>query len=199
MEIDAMWNCFTPGCTLHKRKTAVAPRQHKDAGEEGWKKGCNCHACEGCSIFPPNLPWVRKVRLDRRVAVLYFHVIDEDGAVQSGAGVEAVLLVPYAGRSAVEARSGSVAKRLAADCGCAVGAANRAASGGWGRGQKGEGEDGERGVDNEGGVPNETDPGECLKSAKYQTGAVSRTKTDVCAARHVCSRLRHFLPTWKSS
>lgn len=30
---------------------------------------------------------------------MYFHVIDEDGAVQSGAGVEAVLLVPYAGRS----------------------------------------------------------------------------------------------------
>lgn len=60
------------------------------------------------------------------------------------------------------------------------------------KGVKREGEDGEgdgRRVGNEGGVPNETDPGEGSKSAKYYTGAVSRTKTDVCAPRHVCSRL----------
>lgn len=62
-----------------------------------------------------------------------------------------------------------------------------------GEGGGGRWREGRRGVDNEGGVPNETDPGECFKSAKYQTGAVSRTKTDVCAPRHVCSRLRHFL------
>lgn len=80
------------------------------------------------------------------------------------------------------------------DCGCAVGAASRAASGaaaedeeGGGAGvEEGEGErEGwrEGAVDNEGGVPNGTDPGERFKSAKCLTGAVSRTKTGVCAAR----------------
>lgn len=57
----------------------------------------------------PTYLWVCEVRLDRRAAVLYFHVTDEGGAVQSGAGVEGVMLVPSA--EAVEARSGSVAKR----------------------------------------------------------------------------------------
>lgn len=62
----------------------------------------------------------------------------------------------------------------------------RSSGGRWGGGgrwrEERKGKDGGRegGLDNEGGVPNGTDPGECFKSAKCLTGAVSRTKTGVC-------------------